>query len=257
MLMRPQKQWGKNKALYEMEKSKRAAQKPGPGSAQVPQAPKPSDKPKPAGLPKPPVNVQNGNAPVRKTAYLTFDDGPSANITPKVLDTLKEENVKATFFVIGKNAQNNPDILKRIIAEGHGIGNHTYDHNASAMYSSLDDFKQEVNKWQEPIKQILGDSFSTRLFRFPGGLFKKHAAEAAYIRTLNYKVYDWNCISFDAEHPEYTPDRLLENVKRTMGKKTTIIVLNHDSECMQNSLNALKSEIDYMKNQGYAFGKLK
>ncbi|MDP4090010.1 MAG: polysaccharide deacetylase family protein [Bacillota bacterium] len=206
---------------------------------------------------KPPEKAAKPPEPVKKIVYLTFDDGPSANITPKVLDLLKVEGVKATFFVIGTNVEKNPDILKRIIDEGHAIGNHTYSHDATAMYASLDDFKMEMDKWEETMKGILGPEFSVKAFRFPGGNFGKHKVEAQYVTQKGYKIYDWNAISQDAEPGERTSQQLFENVKNTMKDKPVVIVLNHDSEARQNTLDSMKQEIEYIKSKGYTFETLK
>lgn len=193
----------------------------------------------------------------QKIAYLTFDDGPSANITPKVLDILKQENIKAVFFVVGKDAVAHPDIIKRTINEGHSIGSHTYSHNADSMYSNFDVFKYEVDNWETVMKGILGSNFSTKFFRFPGGNYGKHNHEAQYIKGKGYQFYDWTCLSNDAMPPDdKTPEQLLENIKKTMKNKTKIIVLNHDSMHRQNTLDSLKSQIEYMRSQGYSFEKL-
>ena len=81
-----------------------------------------------------------------KIAYLTFDDGPNESITPKVLDILKEQDVKATFFVIGKNVKEHPEVVKREYEEGHYIANHGYSHNNKNLYKSDKDFIEEVNR---------------------------------------------------------------------------------------------------------------
>lgn len=90
-----------------------------------------------------------------KVAYLTFDDGPSSNITPKVLDVLKEEGVKATFFVLGQNVKTHPEQLKRIYEEGHYIANHSYTHKYSKIYASVDELLEEFNDTEAEIKKVL------------------------------------------------------------------------------------------------------
>lgn len=90
-----------------------------------------------------------------KVAYLTFDDGPSSNITPKVLDVLKEEGVKATFFVLGQNVKTHPEQLKRIYEEGHYIANHSYTHKYSKIYASVDALLEEFNDTEAEIKKVL------------------------------------------------------------------------------------------------------
>ncbi|WP_434063639.1 polysaccharide deacetylase family protein, partial [Paenibacillus polymyxa] len=103
----------------------------------------------------------------KKVVYLSFDDGPSVTVTPKILDILKEENVKATFFVVGKAVEENEvtkKITKRLIREGHAIGNHTYSHDYSYLYpnqtvnSSI--FMSDIEKTNQILKQVLGQNFS-------------------------------------------------------------------------------------------------
>lgn len=103
-----------------------------------------------------------------KVAYLTFDDGPTISVTPKILDILKEEEVKATFFVIGKYVDRHPEIVKREYEEGHYIANHGYDHNNSVLYKSNESFRNEVEKTDAAIGKAIGiDNYCSHIFRFP------------------------------------------------------------------------------------------
>ena len=87
----------------------------------------------------------------KKIAYLTFDDGPSRTVTPQILDILAKYDIKATFFVVGKYAEKNPDILRRIYEEGHVIGNHTYSHNYNYIYKNVSNFVRELDATQRGI----------------------------------------------------------------------------------------------------------
>lgn len=112
-------------------------------------------------------NIYNVNS---KVAYLTFDDGPSQAVTPLILDVLKEENIKATFFVLGTNVKKNPDILKRAYLEGHYIANHGYSHSYSKIYAKAENVLAEYNKTEKQIRKAIGNNeYSSYLFRFPGG----------------------------------------------------------------------------------------
>ncbi len=103
-------------------------------------------------------------------AFLTFDDGPSSTVTPKILDTLKQENIKATFFVLGTMVKSNSDILKREQEEGHYIANHGYSHVYNKVYANENKPLEEYNKTNKLIQEALGDiSYQTNVFRFPGG----------------------------------------------------------------------------------------
>jgi peptidoglycan/xylan/chitin deacetylase (PgdA/CDA1 family) len=104
-----------------------------------------------------------------KTAYLTFDDGPSKTVTPLILDLLKQENIKATFFVLGSRVELNPTIVKREYEEGHFIANHGYSHIYANIYTSVDTVLEEYNKTQQAIQNALGTEYNGHLFRFPGG----------------------------------------------------------------------------------------
>ena len=99
-----------------------------------------------------------------KVAYLTFDDGPTKNITPKILDILKEENVKATFFVVGKNVDSYPEIVKRAYDEGHFIANHGYDHNNKNLYKNDESFLNEIEKTDIAIGNVVGSCLFNLLF---------------------------------------------------------------------------------------------
>ena len=101
-----------------------------------------------------------------KVVYLTFDDGPSQAVTPLILDVLKEEGIKATFFVLGSNVDNNPDIVKRAYNEGHYIANHGYTHSYSKIYKSKESVLEEFNKTEDSIKNAVNNrEYSSQLFR--------------------------------------------------------------------------------------------
>lgn len=103
-----------------------------------------------------------------KRAFLTFDDGPSKTVTPLILDLLKQENIKATFFVLGSRVEYNPEIINRIFEEGHYIANHGYSHKYSSIYTSIESVLDEYNKTEQCIKTALkNDDYNSRVFRFP------------------------------------------------------------------------------------------
>lgn len=111
---------------------------------------------------------------VGKRVFLTFDDGPSKSVTPLILDLLKQEKIKATFFVLGSNVEKNPEILDRIYKEGHYIANHGYSHKYSSMYASIDAILDEYNKTERCIKNALkNEDYNSRVFRFPGRFYRR------------------------------------------------------------------------------------
>lgn len=159
-----------------------------------------------------------------KIAYLTFDDGPTLRATGKILDILKDEEVKATFFIIGKYADKHPDIVKREYEEGHYLANHGYDHSNRKLYQSEESFKQEVQKTDKAIGKAIGISdYCSHLFRFPCGFMssnnksgKKRAAQL--LTEMNYVYVDWNCLNHDSVK-KYSPSQLLANLKKSSKRK--------------------------------------
>ncbi|AJA46631.1 polysaccharide deacetylase family protein [Clostridium pasteurianum DSM 525 = ATCC 6013] len=186
-----------------------------------------------------------------KVAYLTFDDGPSVNVTPKVLDILKQENVQATFFVIGSMCEENPELLKREKAEGHSIGNHTYSHEYNIVYSSPENFIKDIKKSQDVITKIIG-THDTSLIRFPGGSFGRHSYKDA-VSKAGYRYIDWNCLTGDAEVSRASVDRLLLRFNETMGNQDKLIILMHDAPYKTTTPEALPQIIKILKDKGYTF----
>ena len=140
-----------------------------------------------------------------KKAYLTFDDGPTTKATGKILDVLKEENVKATFFVVGKHVKEHPELVKREYDEGHYIANHGYNHNNKILYKDMDSFKNEIVATDMEISKAIGvENYSSHIFRFPNGYMshiymnqKKDALKV--LSNLDYVYVDWNCLNRDSE----------------------------------------------------------
>lgn len=192
-----------------------------------------------------------------KTAYLTFDDGPSALITPKILEILKQNDIKATFFVIGKMAEQNPGLIRRIQEEGHLICNHTYSHDYKLLYSSPDNFMADVTKCEEVLKAILGEDFETGILRFPAGSFgKKRLPFRELVKEHGYTSIDWNALNGDAEGLHIPAAALIDRIKETTENKNSAVVLMHDSNTKDTTAEALPEIIGYLKDQGYAFKTL-
>lgn len=193
-----------------------------------------------------------------KIAYLTFDDGPNKIITPKVLDILKEENVKASFFVIGKYVNEYPEIVKRAYDEGHYIANHSYSHNNSILYKSVESFIDEIKKTDLAIGKAIGDeTYCSHIFRFPNGfmapLYKSEKNKmASVLSNIDYNYIDWNCLNKDSEK-KYTTSQLLNNLKNSSINKNTLIVLMHDTKDVSDSSLVLKDSIAFLKSKGYEF----
>lgn len=204
--------------------------------------------------PNSPLTKPDNQKPSGKIAYLTFDDGPTKTVTPKILKTLDSYNIKATFFVLGSMAEKNPSLIKQIKSQGHSIGNHTYSHKYSYIYASQNNFFGEVNKTEKILKNILGRSYKTRLLRFPGGSFensKKPFRETA--KKKGYKIYDWNALNGDSEGKNVSVNRLISRLKETSRGQKELIVLMHDASGKETTAQALPQIIEYLKGQGYSF----
>lgn len=193
-----------------------------------------------------------------KRVFLTFDDGPSKTVTPVVLDVLKENNVKATFFVLGSRVELYPDILKRAYNEGHYIANHGYSHKYQDIYSVATNVLDEYNKTEECIRNALEmPTYSSHLFRFPGGLpggkYANVKKEAANLLEANQIAHvDWNSLTKDAEG-NFGKDQLLNNLYATTQEKNSVVVLMHDAGNKTSTAEALQEVIAYFRDNGYEF----
>ena len=193
-----------------------------------------------------------------KVAYLTFDDGPSKNITPQILDILKNEQVPATFFVLGSRVELNPDLVKREYEEGHYIANHGYSHEYSQIYRSKETVLEEYTQCNNDVKNALGNpNYNTLLFRFPGGSsggrYNDIKAEAKqYLAENNICHTNWNCLTGDAEG-KTAPNELMAYFQETMKGDGSLIVLMHDASDKSYTAETLPILISYLREQGYTF----
>lgn len=193
----------------------------------------------------------------KKTAYLTFDDGPSVQSTYAILDILAEYNIKATFFVVGKMVVKNPEVLLRTVEEGHSIGNHSYSHDYGYIYNSSKNFIRDINLADQAIKEVLGQDFETKVMRFPGGSFGKQKLPMIKLITEEgYKYFDWNALNGDAEGALMPNDYLIRRIKETYRNQSNLIVLMHDTDVKTTTVESLRNIIDFLIEQGYEFGVL-
>jgi len=189
----------------------------------------------------------------KPTVYLTFDDGPSG-LTPKVLDILKRENIKATFFVLGQSAKDKPEVVKRITEEGHSIGNHSYTHRYKNLYQSFADYWDEITKTEKAIYDIAG--VRTSLVRTPGGTYKNwDSFYFYYMDQEDYLVFDWNVDSGDSKRVGVPTKEIIKNIKQSR-LSNKLVVLMHDANGHENTVEALPEIIKFYKEQGYQFGAL-
>ena len=188
-----------------------------------------------------------------KIAYLTFDDGPTNRCTPDILDILKENNISATFFVIGQRVEQNPELVKRAYKEGHFIANHTYSHQDQKLYQNRESFLEEILKTDKAISNAIGiENYHPHLFRFPCGSMVNYSVKKKYISYLeeiDYTYLDWNCLNNDGVQ-KASSTTLLQYLKDTSRNKNTLVVLMHDSGDLNLTQNVLQNSIDYLKSEG-------
>lgn len=193
-----------------------------------------------------------------KTIYLTFDDGPSL-VTPKVLDILKSEDIKATFFVVKKGPEFN-NIIKRIHEEGHTLALHSSTHNYEYIYTSSDNYFADLNDIQSHIENIVG--FKASIIRFPGGSSNTVSSFNPAIMTFltqevvkkGYSYFDWNIDSGDTGR--IGKEKIIKNVTNNLGNYHTYVVLMHDYAANDQTADALSEIIKYGKANGYRFDKI-
>jgi peptidoglycan/xylan/chitin deacetylase (PgdA/CDA1 family) len=175
--------------------------------------------------------------------YLTFDDGPTPEITEWVLGILKENNIKATFFCIGNNIQKHPEIFNKVINDGHGIGNHTFNHK-NGWKTTTADYIENVELCE---KQLL--NIKAKIFRPPYGKIKP--LQSKKLRKLGYKIIMWDILTADFD-VKISKEKCLENAtqKVTSG---SIIVFHDSIKAFRNLEYALPKTIQILKERGFVF----
>lgn len=192
----------------------------------------------------------------KKVAYLTFDDGPTKKITPRILKTLDDYNVKATFFLLGKNAKRYPELVKEEKTKGHSIGNHTYCHEYKYLYNNPSNFLKDLKKNEQVLTSILG-KYDGKIIRFPGGsFFNKKIPFKEAANKAGYTYIDWNALNGDAEHLNVPANKLINRLKDTTKSRNRVVILMHDAATKATTADALPKIIEYLKSQGYEFRTL-
>lgn len=198
--------------------------------------------------------ASESTTPEEKLVYLTFDDGPTPKITEEILDILKAHDVKATFFIVGKEIKGRESILKRIYDEGHGIGLHTYSHNFKKIYQSADAFIAEMDQDLAAINEALGTSLDIKAIRFPGGSAGRlNSKWLDALTAKGYQIYDWNVDLQDGVKGDLSPSEFVRNATKFRDKSSRKIILAHCNSNNHNTCCALPDIIKYYKEQGYIF----
>ncbi len=191
--------------------------------------------------------------------YLTFDDGPSSN-TSKILDILKSENVKATFFVVNYNSFYD-SMVQRIVNEGHTIALHSYTHNYKTIYASEEAYFNDLENLKTRVKDTTG--IDSNIIRFPGGSsntisnFNKGIMTrlVTSVKERGYHYFDWNVDSRDAGVAKNSSE-VYKNVMKGLSPNRSNVVLMHDLSYNVKTVDALKSIINDSKNKGYTFARI-
>ena len=187
----------------------------------------------------------------KKELYLTFDDGPTPEITEWVLQSLKRYNAKATFFCIGTNINNHPEIFQKILDEEHTIGNHTYNHLKGWKHKTKDYYK-DVLKTERVINDFTTNT-STALFRPPYGKFKNKQSKKLLER--GYRVILWDILSYDWDNS--VPEETCLNNVISAAKEGSIVVFHDIEKASRNLKYALPKVLKYYNERGYAFRALR
>ena len=206
------------------------------------------------------IKPNTGENGAKGIIYLTFDDGPSTSITPKILDILKKKNVKATFFILNYSSAGEK-LVKREVAEGHTVGIHGYSHDYKKIYKSVDTYMENITKLQSKIEKSTG--YHATITRFPGGSSNTISRYNPGIMTKlclevpnrGFKYFDWNVTSGDAGDVTSTKE-VYNNVTKGLSKSRANVVLMHDFSGNTKTLNALENIINYGLKNGYRFEKI-
>ena len=172
--------------------------------------------------------------------WLTFDDGPTPKVTTFILNTLKEEKVKATFFLVGKQIEQQPDLYNKIISDGHVIANHSYSHINSWKYNTVD-YLNDIEKCQKLMPK-------NKLFRPPYG---KISALQIWRLKKKYKIILWDVLSWDFSL-SISPSKVKKNVMKNT-TQGSIIVFHNNQKSFQNLTSTLKETIQELKQKGFSF----
>ena len=186
-----------------------------------------------------------------KKIYLTFDDGPTPEVTEWVLTVLQQYKVQATFFCIGDNIRKHPEIFQKIISEGHAIGNHTFNH-LQGWKTPDKTYLSNTSLCDQEIHESGNSRLLSNLFRPPYG--KITLSQSAKLRKQGYKIIMWDVLSADFDNT-ITKEKCLENVVKNT-TQGSIIVFHDSKKAFKNLEYALPKAIEFLKKKGFQFCKI-
>lgn len=184
-----------------------------------------------------------------RKVYLTFDDGPSI-YTDEILDILKEYDVKATFFVVGKEDKASQMAIQRIVSEGHTLGMHSYSHKYAELYATRESFQEDFEKQRTYLEGLTG--VKMQFYRFPGGSSNTVSKTdmtvlAQYLEEQSVTFYDWNISSGDGGRAVLDVDTLVRNSTQDLARWNTDVILLHDSAEKPTTVEALPAIIEAVR----------
>jgi peptidoglycan/xylan/chitin deacetylase (PgdA/CDA1 family) len=197
----------------------------------------------------------------KKTVYLTFDDGPTPDISYWILDQLREHEIKATFFCVGENLKRHPEVAERILQEGHIIANHTFTH-PNGWTTNTEKYIEDALLCEEEIRKQVAvfssrsetenRSLTTKLFRPPYG--KLSPSQSTILRKMGYKIIMWDVLAADFLE-EVSKEECLDNVinNATSG---SIIIFHDNPKAFRDLEYTLPKAIEFLKEKGYKFDKI-
>ena len=203
------------------------------------------------------IPVEVTSKKIKKKIFLTFEDGPGGEVTEELLNVLLEYEAKATFFPVGYEAEANPELIQREMAEGHTIGVHTYSHDYSAIYQTTQDYIDDFDKAEKQILELTG--MQPAYWRFPGGgetdLMSADMKETLLrqLHSRGYTEMDWNCSIGDSLGEEMTEDELVERAITAIDVAKVPVVLIHDASTNVNTPEVVRRIIEHYSAKGYKF----
>lgn len=199
----------------------------------------------------------------KKHVYLTFEDSPNSNTTPQILDVLRRYNVKATFFMTGRNIEKTPYICTRVVEEGHLAAVSSYSDDNAQLYASESSFKNEVDKtYQLIVANTPGNAEPFKVFRFPGGSDEDSSYGSAKqdykdsLADMGFYYCDWNTLIGDSENGDKTAEELMDYFDENRPDLNNLVIVLHDSVDKQSTVDMLPQLISKLLEEGYTFSRL-
>lgn len=188
----------------------------------------------------------------KKNVYLTFDDGPNSRYTGLILDILKKYNVHASFIVVGNTIEKNPDVLKRIVSEGHALINHSYSHDYKKIYATPEAFLEDLQRCNQSIAAVTGSTVN--IFRAPGGPSKLNKNFFELLNKNGYKSLSWNVASADTDPKGVSPEDIYNNIVNGVIQIEKMnrapIILMHDGTEINLAQKTLEPAVaNYIRNR--------